>query len=151
LPSKNAADIFREFLKNESNRITPERFRILDAALKYAGHFCADELFAEMKKKNSRISRATVYHTLDLLAQCNLLSVRNFGDNMKRFESNFKKQLHDHLICLDCGRILEFSSEGLDKTEKQVCADLDFLPSSYSLNIFAHCKKGKKCKYYDGK
>ena len=148
---KNAADIFREFLKNGSNRITPERFEILDAALEYNGHFSADELFIEMKKKNSRISRATVYNTLDLLAQCGLLSTRNFGDNMKRFESNFKKQMHHHLICIDCGRILEFTSKGLDKIEQQVCGDLNFLPSSYSFNIFARCKKGKNCKYYHGK
>jgi Fur family ferric uptake transcriptional regulator len=151
LAIKKATDIFREFLKNGSNRITPERFEILDAALECNGHFSADELFVEMKKKNSRISRATVYNTLDLLAQCELLSTRNFGDNMKRFESNFKKQMHDHLICLDCGRILEFTSTGLDKIEQQVCRDLDFFPSSYSFNIFARCKKGKNCKYYHGK
>jgi len=151
LATQNAGDIFREYLKNGSNRITPERFEILDAALAYNGHFSADELFIEMKKKNSRISRATVYNTLDLLAQCELFSTHNFGDNMKRFESNFKKQTHDHLVCLDCGRILEFTSVGLDKIEQQVCQDLDFLPTSYSFNIFAHCKKGKNCKYYHGK
>ncbi|PIP77828.1 MAG: transcriptional repressor [Ignavibacteria bacterium CG22_combo_CG10-13_8_21_14_all_37_15] len=147
---QNAADIFREFLKNGSNRITPERFEILDAALEFKGHFSADELFIEMKKKNSLISRATVYNTLELLAQCELLSICNFGDKMKRFESNFKKQLHDHLICVDCGRILEFASNGLDKIEQQVCRDLDFLPSSFSFNIFARCKKGKNCKYFHG-
>lgn len=151
MAKQNATDVFREYLKNGSNRITPERFEILDAALAYNGHFSADELFIEMKKKNSSISRATVYNTLDLLAQCELLSARNFGDNMKRFESNFKKQMHDHLICIDCGRIVEFTSMGLDKIEQQVCEDLDFLPSSYSFNIFARCKKGKKCKYYHDK
>jgi len=151
LAIKNATEIFRAYLKNGNNRITPERFEVLDAALDYHGHFSADELFLEMKQKNSRISRATVYNTLDLLAQCELLSARNFGDNMKRFESNFKRQMHDHLICIDCGRILEFTSKGLDKIEQQVCQDLDFLPSSYSFNIFARCKKGKNCKYYHGK
>jgi len=149
--ASNAADIFRAFLKNGNNRITPERFEILDEALAFSGHFSADELFIEMKKKDSRISRATVYNTLELLAQCDLLSTRNFGDNMKRFESNFRRKTHDHLICLECGRIIEFASTGLDKIEQEVCDELGFTPSSYSFNIFAHCKKGKSCKHFHEK
>src|ERR1035437_8601988 len=102
-----AAEILREFLKNGNNRITPERFEILDSALEYEGHFGADDLYILMKNQKSGVSRATVYNTLELLVQCGLVRKRNFGDNLTRFENNFKKQ-HDHIVCLDCGRIIEF-------------------------------------------
>jgi Fur family transcriptional regulator, ferric uptake regulator len=87
--NKQAEEIFRSFLKAGKNRITPERFEVLEAALEYDGHFNADDLYILMKNSNSRISRATVYKTLELLAQCELLSKRNFGDNINRFESSF--------------------------------------------------------------
>ena len=110
MKNDQARDIFRTFLKNGKNRITPERFEVLDSALNYIGHFGADDLFIIMKRNKSRVSRATVYNTLELLAQCDVLVKRNFGDNITRYESNFKKNKHDHLICMDCGRIVEFSN-----------------------------------------
>lgn len=148
---KQAAEIFREYLKNGQNRITPERFEVMDSALDYEGHFGADDLFIIMKNKKSRVSRATVYNTLELLVQCELISKRNFGDNITRFESKFKRQSHDHLICMDCGRIVEFSNPDLEKIPQKLANDLDFNLESYSFNIFARCKNIKKCKYYKQK
>ena len=107
---KQASEIFRTFLKHGKNRVTPERFEVMDAALDYDGHFGADDLYIIMKNSNSSISRATIYKTLELLVQCELLSKRHFGENMTRYESSFKRQVHDHLICVDCGRIVEFSN-----------------------------------------
>jgi Fur family ferric uptake transcriptional regulator len=101
LKNQQASEIFRNFLKSEKNRITPERFEVMDAALEYEGHFGADDLYILMKNHKSSVSRATVYKTLELLTQCDLLSKRNFGDNMTRYESSYKRQNHDHLICMD--------------------------------------------------
>ena len=143
-----ASEILREFLKKGNNRITPERFEVMDSALDFDGHFGADELYVLMKNRKSRVSRATVYKTLELLVQCDLLSKRNFGDNMTRYESNFKRQSHDHLICMDCGRIIEFSEISLEKIPQELCKNLNFKFESYSFNIFARCKNIKTCKYY---
>ncbi len=151
MKNKQASEIFSDFLKNGKNRITPERFEVLDAALEFDGHFTADELFITMKNNNSRVSRATVYNTLDLLAQCELLSVRNFGENLKRYESNFKRQNHDHLICLDCGKIVEFVNPQIKKIYEKMCEELNYEPISYSFNIFARCKDKKNCVSYHGK
>lgn len=146
-----AAEILREFLKKGKNRITPERFEVMDSALDYEGHFGADDLYVIMKNKKSRVSRATVYKTLELLVQCDLLSKRNFGDNMTRYESSFKRQIHDHLICMDCGRIVEFTNTSLENIPKELSKNLGFNFENYSFNIFARCKNIKTCKYYHNK
>ncbi len=143
-----ASQIFTEFLKREKNRITPERFEVLDAALDYNGHFGADDLFILMKNQKSSVSRATVYKTVELLVQCDLLSKRNFGDNMTRYESSFKKQVHDHLICMDCGRIVEFTNPKLKNLPDEIAENLGFDVESHSFNIFARCKNIKTCKFY---
>jgi Fur family ferric uptake transcriptional regulator len=144
--NEKATEIFRDFLKRSKYRITPERFEVLSAALEYDGHFGADELYIVMKNSKSRVSRATVYNTLELLAQCDLLSKRNFGDNLTRFESNFKRQTHDHLICVECGKILEFSDTRIRKIPEEICENFEFDFDSYSFNIFGRCKNKKDCK-----
>ncbi len=148
MKNKQAAELFRNFLKAEKNRITPERFEVLNAAIEYEGHFGADDLYILMKNSNSSISRATVYKTLELLAQCELISKRHFGDNVTRYESSFKKQVHDHLICVDCGRIVEFSDPDIKMLPNVISEKLGFNFESYSFNIFARCKDPKKCKFY---
>ena len=146
MKNKQAEEIFRDFLKSGKNRITPERFEVLEAALEYDGHFNADDLYILMKNSNSRVSRATVYKTLELLAQCELLTKRNFGDNITRYESSFKKQVHDHLICVDCGKIIEFTDPRIKQLPEQISEELGFNFESYSFNIFGRCKDPKKCK-----
>ena len=136
MKNKQAEEIFRSFLKAGKNRITPERFEVLEAALEYDGHFNADDLYILMKNSDSRVSRATVYKTLELLAQCELLSKRNFGDNINRFESSFKRQVHDHLICVDCGKIIEFTDQKIKQLPEHISDGLGFNFESYSFNIF---------------
>ncbi len=145
MKNEQATQIFKDFLKRGKNRITPERFEVLDAAIEHEGHFGADDLYIKMKNSKSAVSRATVYNTLELLAQCELISKRNFGDNMTRFESNFKKQSHDHLICVDCGRIIEFTDSRIKKIPKDISDSFDFEYLSYSFNIFGRCKNKKDC------
>jgi Fur family ferric uptake transcriptional regulator len=145
LKNNKAIEIFKDFLRRGKYRITPERFEVLEAALQHEGHFGADDLYVKMKNTKSVISRATVYNTLELLAQCELISKRNFGDNMTRFESNFKRQTHDHLICVDCGRIIEFTDPRIKKIPQEICDNFDFEFHSYSFNIFGRCKNKKDC------
>ncbi len=146
--NKQAAEIFRNFLKSGKNRITPERFEVLEAAIDHEGHYGADDLYILMKNADSRVSRATVYKTLELLAQCDLISKRHFGENLTRYESSFKRQTHDHLICIDCGRIVEFSDVRIKKLPGKISDDLGFQLESYSFNIFGRCRDPKKCKHY---
>jgi Fur family ferric uptake transcriptional regulator len=151
LKNQPAAEIFKLFLKNGKNRITSERFEVLDAVIEYQGHFGADDLYIQMKNRKSSVSRATVYNTLELLVQCSLVSKRNFGDNMMRYESNLKKQKHDHLICVDCGRIVEFTNPKINALPDEICNEMGFKIESYSFNIFARCNNTKACKHYKNK
>jgi Fur family ferric uptake transcriptional regulator len=144
--NEKATEIFRDFLKQGKNRITPERFEVLDAAVEYSGHFGADDLYIQLKNLKSKVSRATVYNTLELLAQCDLLKKRNFGDNLTRYESNMSKQIHDHMICVTCGKIFEFSEPKLGKIAAEVSSKFGFDIDSYSFNIFARCRNQKDCK-----
>ena len=143
-----AHEEFKDFLKNGKHRITPERFEVLDYALDQKGHFGADELYIEMKKNDSNISRATVYNTIELLAQCELLSKRHFGENKTRYESNFNRKNHDHLICTNCGKIKEFSNSKIESLVKEISEELGFENTGYSFNIFGKCtsKSCEKCK-----
>ncbi len=143
---KEPKDIFTEYLKSGNHRITPERFEVLNFALNKKGHFAADELYADMKKNKSNISRATVYNTLELLVDCQLLVQRNFGDGKTTYESNFKRKAHDHLICTNCGEIIEFSAPEIEEIVKRVCDELGFIPSGYSFNIFGICKDEESCE-----
>jgi len=146
LKNKPAHEQFTKYLKREKHRITPERFEVLDFALEHNGHFGADDLYVLMKTKKSNISRATVYNTLELLVKCKLLSKRNFGDGLTRYESNFERKNHDHLICINCGEIIEFTSPEVQKVVDKICDELGFEKVGYSFNIFGKCKKGTSCK-----
>ena len=143
--NQEAHKIFTTYLKEGKFRITPERFEVMDYALKYKGHFGADELFIQMKTDNSNVSRATVYNTLDLLFDCDLLSRRNFGDKVKRYESNFHRKSHDHVICEKCGKIREFSNPKIQDIIKEVSEELGIEVTNYSFNIYGKCKDDDKC------
>lgn len=136
---EEAHEQFKIFLKKGKHRITPERFEVLDFALNYRGHFGADELFIKMKNNNSNVSRATVYNSLELIAKCDLLVKRNFGDNKTHYESAFNRQVHDHLICMDCGKIKEFSNPKILEIVDEISKKLNFESTGYSFNIFGKC------------
>ncbi|MFA3781541.1 Fur family transcriptional regulator [Melioribacteraceae bacterium 4301-Me] len=146
MKNQKAKEEFEKFLKREKHRITPERFEVMDYALQYEGHFGADELYVKMKSENSNISRATVYNTLELLAQCDLLSKRNFGEHKSRYESNYGRKNHDHLICINCGAIKEFTNPKIEKIVEEISKSLGFEVSGYSFNIFGKCLKSETCK-----
>ncbi len=138
---KKAHGILTEYLKKGNNRITPERFQVLDAALDYEGHFGADDLYIKMKNENYNVSRATVYNTLELLAKCHLLIKRNFGENITRYENEIGKKNHDHLICISCGKIKEFSDQRIKTLVNEICSKMGYEYSGYSFNIFGKCSK----------
>lgn len=147
MKKQEAHDQFKKFLKRGKHRVTPERFEVLDYALAYEGHFGADELYIEMKKNDSNVSRATVYNTLELLASCELLAKRNFGDNKTHYESSFNRKNHDHLVCTNCGKIKEFSRARIEQIVNEVCDEMGFESTGYSFTVFGRCKN-KDCEDY---
>lgn len=139
-----AKETFEKFLRQGGYRSTPERSEVLEAVMKGEGHFDVDQLYIQLKAAGSKVSRATVYNTLDLLLQCGLISKYRFGENHSRFEKAFGRPHHDHLICLECGDIIEFVSERLAKLQAEVCKKNKFKVQSSTLQIFGICSKCQK-------
>ncbi len=139
-----AKETFQKFLKRGNYRITPERFEVLKAVLNTGGHFDVDQLYLKLKSVGSKVSRATVYKTLDLLLQSGLISKYRFGENHSRFEKAFGRPHHDHLICLECGEIIEFVSDRLATLQAEICKKKNFKAQSSTLQIFGICSKCQK-------
>src|ERR1700720_232344 len=107
LPEPSPTQIFQKFLKDGEYRVTPERFEVLDAVMKWDDHFDADNLFIWLKNNGSKVSRATVYKTLNLLHECGLVSRYRFSQGHAQYEKTTDRPHHDHMVCTKCGKIVE--------------------------------------------
>ena len=141
MDNSSARDILKNFLVEKKLRPTRERLLLLDEIMKMTGHFDADQVYANLGKKSLKASRATVYHTLDLLVSCGLISKYRFGENHSRYEKAFGRPRHDHMICLECGEILEFVTPKLESIQKEVCEEKKFHPQNSTLQIFGICSR----------
>jgi len=134
-------EIFSNHLKKNQLRKTPERFAILEEIYSREDHFDAEALFIHMKTKNYRVSRATVYNTLELLVQCDLVTKHQFGKNLTQYEKCFGYKQHDHLICVDCGTVLEFCDPRIEQIKSMMGDILEFEVQSHSLNLYGKCQR----------
>lgn len=138
---------FINYLKDNAHRITNERFLILDAALNMEGHFDADELYLRMKNDYINVSRATVYKTLELMNECNILTRHNFKGDRTRYETKIGRNPHYHIICIVCNKIIEFEYPMIAKIQYKVCKENNLKMVDHTFQVFAKCENAKKCKY----
>jgi len=131
---------FLNFIKQRGLKWTPARERVFQEALALEGHFEAEELAYRLRKKGSRISKATVYRTLPLLVKAGLIKEVIHGEKHHHYEHNHEEKQHDHLICLKCGKIVEFEEESLREIEEKVCEKHRFRPEKIVVEIFGYCK-----------
>jgi Fur family ferric uptake transcriptional regulator len=140
-----AREILAKYLKTTGKkRATQERNAILDEVMSMQGHFDVEGLYYRLVTNGVKVSRATVYNTLDLLLDCGLVSKYRFTENSSRYERSFGRPHHHHMICLECGEIIEFVNERLERLQNDVCAEKSFAPQSSTVQIFGMCAKCKK-------
>ncbi len=131
---------FRDYLKERGFKWTPQREKILKEALILEGHFEADELVYRLRRKGIRVSKATVYRTLPLLVKAGFIKEVIHGEKHLHYEHVRGDSRHDHLICLRCGKIIEFEDEAMREIQERICRERNFRPEKVLVEIYGYCE-----------
>jgi len=135
---------FKKYLKQKSLKFTSERRSILEAIFSLHAHFDVDQLYEKLRELGKGTSRATVYRTIPLLIKGGFIKETLHCQGRVRYEHIYGHQHHDHLICLGCGKVIEFSNRKIEHLQKEMCKKNDFVPIEHRLGIKGYCRKCAK-------
>jgi Fur family ferric uptake transcriptional regulator len=138
---KRAEKYFVQHLRDNNLKVTRERIMLLEELFNSQGHLDADSLLFQLRNQGKKVSRVTIYRTLDLLVQCGLARKSRLGREHYVYEKVTPGKRHDHMVCTGCGRILEFYDAELEEKQRQVCIAHSFRPTFYSLQIQGLCEE----------
>lgn len=131
--------VLKQFIKTQGLRQSSQRERVVDAFLSQKGHTSAEELLTQVRKIDKRVGLTTIYRTLKLLTQCGLAVERKFNRQVSTFEPARFGQHHDHLICLGCGRIMEFENKAIETLQEVVAREQGFRITHHILELYGYC------------
>lgn len=137
---KQAELAFKSFLSARKLKYTPERRKILEEIFAAGDLFDAEQLLLRLKKHNKRVSRATVYRTLELLARLGLVNRVCFSERTSFYENTTNGQHNGRLFCQSCGKIEQFSTEGIDELIETACRENDFIAQNRCIRIAGYCR-----------
>lgn len=133
-----------KLLREKCLKPTTQRITILRELKKLHTHIEAEELFYHLRKKSAKISLATIYRTLERLSQKGLIKKVNFGDGYMRYEINLSDIHHDHLICEECGKIIEFFNPEIEGLQNNICSEYNFQSTHHTTIIHGTCEDCQK-------
>ena len=131
---------FKDFLLTQGLKSTHQRELILDEFLRAGSHLSTEDLYLRLRKENPRIGYATVHRTLKLFAECGIAEQRHFGDGQARYEASKHDEHHDHLICIACGRIVEFEDPRIEELQDEVAGAHGFTIERHRLELYGCCQ-----------
>lgn len=136
---------FKSIIKENGLKYTKQRELILKFLYEHDGHFTPEELNVQLKKIYSQenIGIATIYRTLTLLEESGIVTSISFGTQGKKYEFGLKKH-HDHLVCVQCGKIVEFYDETIEKKQLEIAKNFEFKITDHIMKIIGICKSCQK-------
>ncbi|NIQ02755.1 MAG: transcriptional repressor [Nitrospinaceae bacterium] len=138
--AENEQEVLENYITQHNLKITKQRRAVLEAFLASEDHVSAEELYKIVSAKEPKIGLATVYRTLALLTESGLAAELDFGDGQKRYEHNYEHSHHDHMICTECGKIIEFHHPLIEKLQEDVAQEHGFQMTTHKLDMFGICQ-----------
>ena len=132
-------DIFKDFLRQQKLRWTPQRKMILNIFLSFDGHVDIESLHKKIRVQDPSLGIATLYRTLKILTDCDLVEAHSFQDGKKSYERKFHVRHHDHLICTHCGKTIEFEHALIEKYQVEICEEYGFTLKSHKMELLGVC------------
>lgn len=132
-------ETFRRYLREHNLPVTTPRELVADVIFSSTGHLSADDVVRQLQDRGARVGKATVYRTLDLLSRSGMVTQRNFDEKFRRYERAPGRAHHEHLICVRCGKVIEFVNERLERMKALIAEEFGFRHHHHRLEIFGTC------------
>jgi Fur family ferric uptake transcriptional regulator len=140
----HALEVFTRYLNSKSLKVTKERKAVLEEIFQTRGHLEAEDLASKLRKKKKRASRATIYRTLDLLVESGIVRRVDLGHGHSHYELVLDHPHHEHMICIKCGGVIEFSDKAIHQALSRLCRKKKFELTAHRFQVFGYCERCRK-------